>query len=58
MRQSTKQQEYFNKICEHIKRMYAERGEILSEQEALVATQNWLGFCEKLCGIKDNERDA
>ena len=45
MRQSTKQQEYFDKVCQQLKDMHAERGEILSEQEALVATRNWLGFC-------------
>jgi len=54
MRQSAKQQELFDNICGHIKRMYAERGEALSEQEILVAARNWLGFCEKLVEIKSN----
>ncbi len=35
--------------------MYAERGEVLTEQEALVATRNWLGFCEKLIEIDNIE---
>ncbi len=52
MRQSAKQQEYFDKICGHIRCIYAERSEILSEQEVLVVARNWLGFCEKLVEIK------
>jgi len=55
MKQSAKQQEYFDKIYRHIKRMYAERGEILSEQEVLIVAQNWLGFCEKLVEMKKTD---
>jgi len=57
MRQSAKQQEYFDKVCSHIKRMYAEKGETLSEQEVLIAARNWLGFCDKLSQIQDKEID-
>jgi hypothetical protein len=56
MRQSAKQQEYFDKICGHIRRMYAERDEVLSEQEVLIAARNWLGFCEKLVEIEKDTR--
>jgi len=56
MGQSTKQQEYFDKICGHIRRISAEKGETVSEQEILVAARNWLGFCEKLVEIKSEEK--
>ncbi len=48
---------YFDKICGHIKRMYAERGEMLSEQEVLVAARNWLGFCKKIIEIENNDKN-
>ncbi len=44
----SKTQQLFDNVCDDIKEMYAAKVELLSEQEAIEATRNWLGFCEWL----------
>lgn len=46
-----KTQQLFDRVCDDIKEVYASQGETLFEQEAIEATRNWLGFCEKLLEI-------
>lgn len=47
--------ELFDRIVRHIQEM---SGDQLSEQEAIEAARNWLGFCSKLQEIeKDIEKD-
>lgn len=51
MKYNDKTQQLFDNVCNDIKEMYAAKGESLSEQEAIEATRNWLGFCEWLMEI-------
>jgi len=43
----------FDRIVRHIQEM---NGNQLSEQEAIEAARNWLGFCSKLKEIENKER--
>jgi len=36
--------------------MYAEHGEVLSEQEVLIAARNWVGLCEKIERLSSEDK--
>ncbi|GJM02923.1 MAG: hypothetical protein DHS20C08_14240 [Rhodomicrobium sp.] len=52
MKYNDKTQQLFDRVGSDIKEMYASKGEDISDQEAIEATRNWLGFCEKLMEIE------
>ena len=45
--------ELFNRIVGHIREMY---GNEISEQEAIEAARNWLGFCGKLDELEKEQQ--
>lgn len=45
--------ELFNRIVCHIREMY---GNEISEQEAIEAARNWLGFCGKLDELEKEQQ--
>ena len=51
-RSSNRLNELFDRVVRHIQEM---NGNQLSEQEAIEAARNWLGFCSKLQEIEKIE---
>jgi len=50
--------EHHDNICKRIKELAAEKGDILTDDEAFLAANNLIGFCETVIKIRSRDIES